>query len=86
MGKWPFSQNISILLKLCRMPAAARGARGMRKLVGKSLEYGDYMKTIKLDHRADKLTFHVFTAGEARRLLADRGLQAKVEKGAKFFL
>jgi hypothetical protein len=62
-----------------------RRARGMRKSVVKSLEYGDYMETTKLDHHADKLTFHAFTAREARRLLADRGLQAKVEKRAKFF-
>ena len=62
-----------------------RRARGMRKLVGKSLEYGDYTETIKLDHHADKLTFDAFTTREARRLLADRGLQVRVEKRAKFF-
>jgi len=60
-------------------------ATGMRKLVGRSSEYGDYTETIKLDHHADKLTFHAFTAREARRLLADRGLQTRVEKRAKFF-
>jgi len=79
------SKHLSSAKTLPDVGCGTHRARGMRKSVVKSLEYGDYVETIKLDHHADKLTFHAFTAREARRLLADRGLQAKVEKRAKFF-
>lgn len=60
-------------------------ATTIQKLLGKTLEYGDYTETIQFNHRKVKLTFHAFTIREAKQLLAIQGLQSRVEKRAKFF-
>jgi len=60
-------------------------ATSMQKLLGKSLEYGDYTEAIQLNHRKVKLTFHAFTTREAKQLILSQGLQCMVEKRAKFF-
>ena len=56
-----------------------------QKLGKKLVEFGDYTETIRTNHEEFKLTFHAFTANEARKLLLSRGLQATIEKRGKIF-
>ena len=55
------------------------------RLAGKPVEYGDYTEAIRFNGHADKLTFHAFTTGEARQLLASRGFNVRVERRGRFF-
>lgn len=57
----------------------------IQKLLGKSIEYGDYTETIHFDDHIEKLTFHAFTTREAQKLFEALGLSAKVEKRRKLF-
>jgi len=57
----------------------------IQKLVGKSIEYGDYTEAIQLNHRKVKLTFHAFTTREAKHLFTSQGLQSRIEKELSFF-
>mgnify|MGYP001065651796 CR=1 FL=1 len=59
-------------------------ATSVKKLIEKSLEYGDYTETIQFHHKV-KLTFHAFTTREAKQLFESQGFQSRIEKRAKFF-
>lgn len=57
-----------------------------QRLCGKSIEYGDYTETIRINHgNKHTFTFHAFTTSEARKLLLSRGLHVKIEKRGKVF-
>lgn len=64
-----------LLIWACRYIATA-----VRKSLGKPAEFGDYTETIRADDEEEKLTFHAFTAKEARKLLESKGLDAEIEK------
>jgi ubiquinone/menaquinone biosynthesis C-methylase UbiE len=60
-------------------------ATTFQKLLGKPVEYGDYTEVIRFDDSVEKLTFHAFTTGEARRLFEALGLSVKVERRGRLF-
>lgn len=55
------------------------------KTVKKLVEYGDYTEVFEITGRKIHLTLHVLTTKEAERLLANQGLETKIEKRVKFF-
>jgi SAM-dependent methyltransferase len=60
-------------------------ATTMRRLIGESLEYGDYTEAVRFDHHAARLRFHAFTTREAKHLFGNLGFCVKIEKRAGFF-
>lgn len=57
----------------------------IQRLLGISLEYGDYTEALHADHCKAKLKFHAFTTLEAKRLFTSQGFHYKIEKRARFF-
>lgn len=56
-----------------------------QKLFGKTVEFGDYTETIRVDEEEEELRFHAFTTKEAKKLLESKGLDAEIEKRAGRF-
>jgi ubiquinone/menaquinone biosynthesis C-methylase UbiE len=56
-----------------------------KKLVGASIEYGDYTETFHISNRRHTLTFHAFTTREAQNLLKSQNLITKTGKRGRFF-